>query len=276
MTLIQQAVDKKRLYFMGGMPRSGTTWLRNLLGSDERVFFTAELHLFDHYICKLTDSYDRVLLSESSRGLNALFNEREFYDRLIAPFASTVVSTLREAAPASCEIVLEKTPANLLHWRMAMRLFPEAKFIVARRDPRAVCASFKAASVHEWGSWAKKPIEKVMISWLNYESILADLSSRHPERVQIVNYEELQEKQVEVLKKLWHFAGLEIEAERLEQIYFDNHIDRQKDLPSSDPRHMGLPGFYRRGLVDSWKDELDSEELDDIYRICLEAGIYLK
>lgn len=105
--------------FIVGMPRSGTTLVERMLASHPAIVGIGE----GPAIGVLAGALKQAEQSEAMRAI-----------------ADRHVSLLQLMAGAA-ERVVDKTPDNLFHLGAIACLFPRARIIVCRRDPRDVCLS---------------------------------------------------------------------------------------------------------------------------------------
>lgn len=121
--------------FVLGMPRSGTTLVEQILGSHSRVFGAGELSLVPELIQKLNaweiklgtqrsypECIDDLGMDESRR------------------FAERHLAELCDYAPEADRIV-DKLPHNFEHIGLIKLLFPNAKILHLKREPRDVAIS---------------------------------------------------------------------------------------------------------------------------------------
>ena len=105
---------KKKLVFVIGCPRSGTTWVQIMLCQHPRVATSQETHLFSNYVRHM---YQQWQAEKSATGelrsvnLRNLLDEKEFLDGLKA-FTDTVLKKIEISNP-DCEIILEKAPQHV-------------------------------------------------------------------------------------------------------------------------------------------------------------------
>jgi Flp pilus assembly protein TadD len=124
------------LIFLVGFPRSGTTLTEQILEAHPQVSATHEL----------------TVLIEISQHIGQLIGRPFSYPQDIGNLDSNDISQLRQAYFDNIETalhsriepghyLLDKLPLNIVHLGLIARLFPEARVLVALRDPRDVCLS---------------------------------------------------------------------------------------------------------------------------------------
>lgn len=120
--------------FLVGFPRSGTTLTEQILAAHPRIFATDE----------------RELVREAIRAAGDLVGGGFRYpldiDRIEDGHLPAIRAAYRDAVrhlagEPGDRIVLDKLPLNLVHLGFIRRIFPEARILIALRDPRDVCLS---------------------------------------------------------------------------------------------------------------------------------------
>jgi len=134
-----------RAVFLVGAPRSGTTWLHQLLAVHPDVATAGESHVFCEGFGTLftnhedTDEYMNLSTWVSRPELLAL--TRRFVDELFL--------TVRDRARPDATHVLDKTPDHRPHAALLGEVYPDAAFVHIIRDGRDM-----ASSAHSlWASW---------------------------------------------------------------------------------------------------------------------------
>lgn len=197
---------ERRVVFIEGAPRSGTTLLVSLLAAHSTVAGTvAESHLFD-------------------RGLDALFDNHEtggadrspflsgYLDRagLIAAsrrFADDALLALREAVKPGAEFVVEKTPAPREGAERTLarkaEIYPDARYLHLVRDPEEVAASLARVP------WASQLSRAEALEW-HRSAVAAIRSSFSALDYLELAYEDLSSDPVGAVGTVCEWLGIEL------------------------------------------------------------------
>ncbi len=259
-----------RLLFLGGCPRSGTTWLQLMLGALPGVRTGRETHVFRVYADALLRGYQSEAALRSDDGIRHLFDAARFEAELVRPMVETVLRRLAPGAGPD-ETLLEKTPSNLRYHDLIARLFPEARLLAIIRDPRAVAASWKAAAGEAWGAWTRKPIADVAAGWVTYAEAAIAAEVAGP-RFHLVRYEDLHTDGPGVLRGIAAWAGIAADAGAIAEAVARHRLPAVKQALALSGRVGGLaedrPNFFRRGEVAGWATELAPEEVATVEAVC--------
>lgn len=270
-----------RKLFVVGCPRSGTTWLQLLLDHHPRVVTAPETQIFAYYL----DGFRRQWRHEhegpgrayqGNAGLSRLLSQEEF-DDLCRLTASAV---LRKIAlrDTGADLVVEKSPKHALQADFIRRLYPEACFIHVVRDPRDTVASLLAAG-RSWGrGWAPKCAVDAARLWI--EHVRAARSVREPsDRYREVRFESLKSDAARTLQGIFDWLGLHADRERCEAAARACELSRLRRnarrarMPV--PGERSPAGFFRKGTVGGWRDDLSAADLRVVEFICRETMIDL-
>lgn len=272
--------DGSNLIFIGGMPRSGTTWLANLFGSLPSAISGRELHLFDNYISKMVFAYYHEANYGAPDGISPLMSSQHFLQEFIRPLSDGLLNIYASSAALEKNIdlveeamkIVEKTPSNALHWSLIKELYPKSQMVFIVRDPRAVVASYKAAAQQPWGAWARRSVEDISISWLKYHAAVRSAVDNGVGRV--IKYEDLINNPKKHLEDLFLELGIKVDCVVLERIIKQNSISSLSEAKSDNWRYDNRPLFFRKGKADSWREELTSAEIAQIGYLCGAAAEY--
>jgi len=193
--------EGQRPIFILGMPRSGTTLVEKILaclngveagGENEALEFVAAQYYWD-----------------LAQGRTARPTE-------ISPDSLAVMAeSYWQKTPHSQPVVTDKMPHNFRHVGLVRQMFPDARVIYMRRDPRDVCLSIYSRLFPEAHRYA------VDLDWLAHfyaENMrLKDhWKAAFPDRVREVVYEDLVDDPVTHTRAIADFCGLEWHAGCLE------------------------------------------------------------
>ena len=125
---------QERIIFLGGSPRSGTTLVQNMLDSHPDILGGPEfLHIPD--IIQLRNK----LQGSVSKGWIDLICSAEKVDEEIRALLTNMLIPFADRHDS--KLISEKTPENVLVFSKLVKLFPQSKFLLVVRDPRAIIAS---------------------------------------------------------------------------------------------------------------------------------------
>ncbi|MGH7045561.1 MAG: sulfotransferase family protein [Stellaceae bacterium] len=251
----------KRIVFLIGAPRSGTTWLQLLLSRSPRVATANETHLFNGYLSSLFSTWDLHRRNTRALGLHQLLSESEYFV-FIRDFAITVMLRIAAQKPGA-DILLEKTPGHVLHWPDIVRIFPDAAFLHIVRDPRSVVASLRAAA-DGWGAqWTSREALINCETWIKYIRASRTLRAATDNFLQI-GYRDLWENGPQTLKSIFAWLGAETGIEECGAMLNECRIDnlRANRLPDAPWDLSAEPAeFYRTGGTETWRGELTAREV---------------
>lgn len=203
MTSALTVQDSRRLVFVAGLHRSGTTPLARVLAAHPEISGFHDTEAKEDEGQHLQDVYPaarefggagrfaldpRSHLTESSP-LVSIANA----DRLLAQWSPYWDLDRR--------LLLEKSPPNLVRTRFLQGLFPDARFVVVVRNPVVV-----ALSTQKWAG-PLAGLAPLLEHWLRaHETFVADAA--HLSHVHVVRYEQLVATPRSTLAELADFLGL--------------------------------------------------------------------
>jgi len=228
----------RRIAFLGGHARSGTTLLEQVLDSHPDIVSAEETTIFyDNVYVPLTRNLasDASMLSVlDAAQTGTLQQSREDYFRIMA---------LHLDQPIGARLLIDKNPAINFLIPAFIRVFPEIKLLVALRDPRDVClSSFMQAHV---------PLGRGSVAFLNlkttteaYAGIMGFWRALAPMIANAyleVRYEDVVDDLESVARKTLEFLGVAWD-ERV--LGFDEHA-RNKRVRSPTYADVTQPVFKR-------------------------------
>ncbi|MGP0066767.1 MAG: tetratricopeptide repeat-containing sulfotransferase family protein [Isosphaeraceae bacterium] len=178
-------LDTERPVFVVGMPRSGTTLAEQVLASHPRVYGAGELRL-------VRQTFEALPTATGRHADSPLDCVAQLNGASLGNLARAHLDALN-ALNASADRIVDKMPENTLYLGLIAAMFPRARIIHCRRDPRDVALSCWMTHFAEM-RWAcdqdhiaSRIIEngRVMAQWrrvlpipileLDYEAMVADL-----------------------------------------------------------------------------------------------------
>jgi len=205
----------KKLIFVSGLPRSGSTLLMNLLAQNERVHSTATSGL--HEIGYIARQFNQT--EEFKTIPNPKDGETLFYD-YVKGGCENAFNRLTDRP-----VVADKCRSWVGHLDMLFAIWPDAKVLVPLRDMRGILSSLEK-------KWRKHPfpmtgiekanpqnwttVEKRAQGWLQIPPLgiaverLSDAAKRFGDRLHFVHFEELTASPAQTMHSIWSY--LEIEA----------------------------------------------------------------
>lgn len=205
-----------QLHFCGGLPRSGSTVLMNILQQNSRIFTTGT--------CALTDIISTHILIKS--------RYRESFQAMSVDQADKAMYGLIHGATKGWFEALTDKPVVISknrNWSSIFHLYPNSKYIVTVRDLRDVVESFervneKTLALHAYGdpgivTPAMHIYEKYnhylkennsLSSPLNYEvPRMMEWFKKDRSKVFFLRYEDFTKEPITMLRKLYNFLEID-------------------------------------------------------------------
>ena len=258
---------QRQLFFIGGPPRSGTTWLQQMLDSHPDVSCQGE-GLFWKQLAEplqaLMAQRRQVLEAKNT----AIFRHTGGYplptgdDVEFLAGSAILLALHQQSAGGDYLAVGEKTPENVFFFPRLHRLFPRAKFIAIERDPRDVLTSawhfFRQPVPGEDAVAARLEFVRGAVPALAAGTrATLEFRERHPDDTMIVTYERLRQEPAPWLAQLFRFLGVSDRRDIVEDC-----LARTDFAAMTGGRAAGVEqngSFFRKGVVGDWKSTLTPE-----------------
>jgi tetratricopeptide (TPR) repeat protein len=235
--------------FLVGFPRSGTTLLDTLLRGHSCVVVVEEkpmVSVMEHFVSKLPEGYPQALATLGSEQLQTL--RAQYFEEL----------DKHVGVGDSTHLVIDKLPLNLVHAGMLYRVFPDAKFIFAKRHP---CDAVLSGFMREFS------LNEGMVHLLN----LTDAANLYceamalwratneslPLQVHEITYETLVHDPEPELRALLEFLELDWEQQILQQ---DATALSRSDMATPSYRQVSEPIHQRA----AWRWQHYRQELSPV------------
>jgi hypothetical protein len=265
---------ERQLFFVGGAPRSGTTWLQQILDSHPAISCRGE-GLFMKMLAEPLDATYAAWAKTLEEKNTGLFGHTGGYpvptveDRECLIASAVLMALSRQIGNKNVRAVGEKTPENVFFFRRLKEMFPAAKFIGIARDPRDVLTSawhfFRRSAAAGGDDAAKRAfIEGALPSLAHGAKALIDLSTKFPSDCLLLTYRVLQKQPAETITRLFAFLGVsdhpDIVAATVNQTSFESMTGGR---PAGSERRGE---FLRKGVVGDWTLTLTQEQNELVLR----------
>lgn len=241
----QSLVDKKlKLIFLIGFPRSGTTLTEQILESHDDITATHEIPVIPRLSRRIDEVIGRDFMYPDD--ISSL-NKNE-----ISLLRKEYISEMEKALPEGVDkdkYLLDKLPLNIVHIGLITRIFPEAKILLALRDPRDVCLScfmqtFKVNQAMRQFLDIKDTVKFYNVVMNNYFSAKEFLKFEDLE----TRYEDVVDDLESSAKRLIDFVGVEWDDSVLK--YHQSAMKRQVHTPS----YQGVVQPIYKGSIARWRN----------------------
>ena len=190
--------SKKKIIFICGMPRSGTTLVEQIIASHKEVYGAGELLFLTNVIHDNFfngDLIDKQRIIENQNSEKNLINEKYFEKFLLYKIKK--------------QIITDKAPLNFKWIGFIKIFFPNSKIIHCKRNSRDNCLSiFKNYFSSPRMNWAYDQRD-VSDYYNNYNSIMNFWYSKIPQFIHTAEYEKIVSDKKNEIKKLLKFCDLE-------------------------------------------------------------------
>lgn len=180
--------------FIVGMPRSGTSLMEQILSCHSKVHARGETTDVGD-LAKKIDYFPDGVRNISQEKLDAL--------------AGDYIRRLRDLAPSASRVT-DKMPGNYLYLGLISQVFPDARIINCRRDPRDICVSQYMLDFAT-GHYYSYNLETLAGAIKIYQDIMAYWHEVLPIPILDVRYEDLIADPRLWVSKILDFCGLEWE-----------------------------------------------------------------
>lgn len=258
-----QRISDKKIFFVTGTAKSGTTWLQMLLDHHPEVACKGEGRFDDILwpsLRKTLYEYSTYIAGRNSTTFKEIDPFPVFREEHLGALQAFSTMMLLSEYGDSAHILAigEKNPAHIYSLGRLKELFPEAKFIFIYRDGRDMTVSgWHHIKRHQKVVDESFPsyVKRVAALWRNdYEQVTA-FTALHPDNCALVRYEDLQINPAPELIRLFSFLGLdcsdELAAQCVEACKFDKLSGGRQQGEEDTQSH------FRKGVVNDWHTYFD-------------------
>ena len=264
-------IATRQIFFVGGAPRSGTTWLQQIIDQHPQASCRGE-GLFAKEIFSLFDGVTAARRKSLAAKNAEIFSHTKGYplpgdgdSRFLA--ASAILLALHQQADGrDCLAYGEKTPENVFAFPAFKQLFPRAKLITIVRDPRDLLTSawhfFQGKNEKNTDDNTKFAFFRSAVSSIN-DGMRVTLNHQKvdPSSCWVVTYEQLHQNPVPHVEGIFRFLGLETTPALASNCLAATRFDRMTGGRQAGDGANG--SFLRKGIVGDWRSTL-SPAMNDL------------
>lgn len=282
---------EERIVWILGSPRSGSTWLLDLLAENPAVVpinepligwylspFLSDLPGWDSNTLDVTNFTLRRVQADQAQQ----FFANEFSD-VWAPslaqmmrrrFAAHAVRYPPPGRSPSSAVLAIKEPAGSQSADVLSRCLPQSRLMFLLRDGRDVVDSDLAANLK--GSWVEREfpgasgvpeadrlafVQQSARKWLWRTEVVQEAYAKHPGPRHMISYEQLLADPIEHLEAIFTWMCAELDRRVIDDLVERHSFNR---VPEAD---RGDKSFFRAASPGLWKENLSSVEQEAVEEI---------
>lgn len=215
--------------FILGMPRSGTTLSEQILAAYDEVRARGERQDFQHLSATLADYPDRVAEIPPSW----------------AEEQGARILQAMQSGGAPTRHVTNKSPGNYAFVGLIAWIFPNAKIIYCRRDPREIGLSCFEQNFRSGLSYAYD-LEHFAVAYKQQSRIMNHWLDVSPIDIHIVDYERLVGQPDVIARGMVEYCGLEWDPQCLDTSKVTRPIETASAWQARQPINTGSLGKWKR------------------------------
>jgi Sulfotransferase domain len=262
---------KKQIFFVGGVVKSGTSWVQYLLNLHPQVSCGGESHFIDSLfpiLKKALEEQNRHMLDKAQNAFRyEIGDPPPVYgsNELLHVLTTAMLILLRKETRGRPVLAIgEKTPANLNAFSMLGQLIPRAKCIQVVRDPRD-------AAISAWHhNWRLNPPEVNKLAptlsdfvkhftdlWVRDVGLGLNFEARNPDRYLDLRYGDMIEEAGPTLARVCRFLGVDDRENVVRRCVENASFERMTGGRARGQENRG--SFFRKGVSGDWANYLDPE-----------------
>ncbi len=260
---------EKRLFFVVGASKSGTTWVQALLDGHPDILSRGEGHFTNALVPALAQAlraYNEQSATRNERA--ARLGNPSFCPVFDGSDLGHLVATAillafdRWLGDDDAICIGDKTPEHALAMEQLAELFPAARFIHIIRDGRDVCVSgwlfnrkWNPEAIESQGLTFSRFVAAYAEAWRGRVEAARAFGRAHPERYHELRYEVLHAEPEAEIARMLRFLEVDSSPEMVAKCREAGAFEtwahgrrRGEENPES---------FFRKGIVGDWRNHFD-------------------
>lgn len=203
--------NDRRLTFVGGLHRSGTTLVARIIGaSDDASVLTGTGNVLDEGQ-HIQDVYLGGLGNTSEWSFHQQAHLTEEDARRVPDAGARLWQSWSPYWDVDRTVLVERSSPNLTKMRYFQEIFPRSRFIVVTRHPVV-----QALAVRKWATRTRGRFTygfpRLVEHWVHAHDVFAE-DALHIENLLVLRYEHLMRDPTRELGRVAEFLGIELDAE---------------------------------------------------------------
>ena len=190
--------NNKKLIFIVGLPRSGTSLVEQILASHSNIYGCGELTILELLI-------KRNLTNQNKFEKSKLTNIENFRS-----INKTFIKHVEKFYQGTKQIYTDKTPQNFMWIGIIKTIFPNAKFVHCEREAKDNCLSIYKNLFDGDINWSYKT-DTIIKYYKNYKEIMSYWTKDYSSSIYTIKYEDLIGNSETKIKELLKFCDVEFE-----------------------------------------------------------------
>ena len=268
---LRQTIDdtfSRKLFFVMGSIRSGTTWLQLVLDGHPEIACRGEGHFTNFLapdLARAMNRYNKLIDGKNKD----IFNEIEGFpllrrEHVLFLLASAIGLQMAQYAEGkSIRVIGEKTPDNIQGLAVLHEMFPEARFIQIIRDGRDAAVSGWFHNLRVSPDWARKTfgtlpryVENFAQNWVKEVEAGRAFEKKHPAQYLEVRYEDLNHDTAAGVTPLLEFLGVDTGKKAVAQCCAAG--DFKTLAGGREPGKENRDSHFRKGTTGDWRNHFDA------------------
>jgi hypothetical protein len=262
-------VLRKDLFFIMGVPKSGTTWLQYLLNGHPDIWCSGEggLTLLLEQFYRVVNEHNKYV-TDKNKNIGTtnypLFRKEDLQTLLVAAFG-LLLSHWEIDSTITCIGLKDPTLAKTIE--VYAPLLPNAKFIHTIREGRDVIVSGwfnnlrrdEEATKKRWPTF-QSFVEFGVGEWVSDIQKARSCGRAYPERYFELRYEDLRRDPDTIIRQVLGFLGVDGSKSmvgRCRQAGEFKKLSKGRQRGQEDRN-----AFFRKGIIGDWKNHFDQECLE--------------